>query len=376
MLLFVTLTQSCNLTCTYCGSDENYEDIENITLDEYEQDTHPKEMTYDISKLEPFKEIEDLAICFYGGEPLLKTRIIYKIMDMFPNARFCLQTNATLLKTVKDDYLMKMDTILCSIDGRPEITNRCRGANTYERILENVECIKAKGYSHDLVARMTVSVEQQGDIYEEVMHLINAGFRHVHWQLDCNWDTPESDRILEWCHWRDTSYNPGISRLASEFERVLLTEHRILPIAPFTGILYSFLRGERVTGVRCGSGITSFNITTGGGVSSCPIAAELECITYIHNKDFDPKKLLNSEKVGEPCVSCDIFHECGGRCLYANQTKWWGEEGFLEVCKTIRHLMDEMHRILPAVQKVIEEGVFTVEDFHYPTYNNSIEVIP
>ena len=129
------------------------------------------------------------------------------------------------------------------------------------------------------------------------------------------------------------------------------------------------------------------SITTGGGVSSCPIAAELECITYIHNKgerlvhaelivDFDPKKLLNSEKVGEPCVSCDIFHECGGRCLYANQTKWWGEEGFLEVCKTIRHLMDEMHRILPAVQKVIEEGVFTAEDFHYPTYNNSIEVIP
>ena len=66
---------------------------------------------------------------------------------------------------------MKIDTILCSIDGRPEITNRCRGANTYERILENVECIKAKGYSHDLVARMTVSVEQQGDIYEEVMHI-------------------------------------------------------------------------------------------------------------------------------------------------------------------------------------------------------------
>lgn len=86
---------------------------------------------------------------------------------------------------------MKMDTILCSIDGRPEITNRCRGANTYERILENVECIKAKGYSHDLVARMTVSVEQQGDIYEEVMHIkrkfwseVNCGV--VKWvELSC-----------------------------------------------------------------------------------------------------------------------------------------------------------------------------------------------
>lgn len=121
-------------------------------------------------------------------------------------------------------------------------------------------------------------------------------------------------------------------------------------------------------------------------MSSCPIAAELECITNIQNKgvgerddsceDFHPKKLLNSEKVGEPCVSCDIFHECGGRCLYANQTKWWGEEGFLEVCKTIRHLMNEMHRVLPSVQKVIDDGFFTVEDFHYPAYNNSIEVIP
>ena len=38
--------------------------------------------------------------------------------------------------------------------------------------------------------------------------------------------------------------------------------------------------------------------------------------------------------------------------------------------------MKEMHRILPAVQRSIEKGTFTVEDFHYPAYNNSIEVIP
>ena len=376
MLLFITLTQSCNLTCTYCGSDENYEDIENITIDEYERDTHPKEMSYNISKLEPFKEIDDLCICFYGGEPLLKTRTIYKIMDMFPNAKYCFQTNATLLKTVKLDYLLRVDTILCSIDGRPEITNRCRGQGTYERIMENVAYIKSVGFKNDIVARMTVSVEQQGDIYEEVMHLIKIGFPHVHWQLDCNWDTPDKQRIEEWCKWRDESYNPGITRLADEFERQLREDNTILPIAPFTGILYSFLIGEKVKGVRCGSGLTSFNITTGGGVSSCPIAAELECITNINAKGFHPKNLFNSESVGEPCTSCDIFHECGGRCLYANQTKWWGEDGFQEVCNTIRHLMKEMHRVMPTVQKKIDEGVFSVEDFHYPPYNNSIETIP
>ena len=38
--------------------------------------------------------------------------------------------------------------------------------------------------------------------------------------------------------------------------------------------------------------------------------------------------------------------------------------------------MKEMHRVFPTVQKKIDEGVFTVEDFHYPPYNNSIETIP
>lgn len=128
------------------------------------------------------REIEDLCICFYGGEPLLKTRTIYKIMDMFPNAKYCfqvpviylsyLQTNATLLKTVKLDYLLRVNTILCSIDGRPQVTNCCRGQGTYERIMENVAYIKSVGFKNDIVARMTVSVEQHGDIYEEVMHIL------------------------------------------------------------------------------------------------------------------------------------------------------------------------------------------------------------
>ena len=72
---------------------------------------------------------------------------------------------------------MKMDTILCSIDGRPETTNRCRGEGTYERIMENVACIKAKGFPNDLVARMTVSVEQNGDIYDDVMHILCLSLR-------------------------------------------------------------------------------------------------------------------------------------------------------------------------------------------------------
>ena len=42
--------------------------------------------------------------------------------------------------------------------------------------MENVAYIKSVGFKNDIVARMTVSVEQQGDIYEEVMHILMIVF--------------------------------------------------------------------------------------------------------------------------------------------------------------------------------------------------------
>lgn len=58
----------------------------------------------------------------------------------------------------------------------PKLRICCRGQGTYERIMENVAYIKSVGFKNDIVARMTVSVEQQGDIYEEVMHILMIVF--------------------------------------------------------------------------------------------------------------------------------------------------------------------------------------------------------
>ena len=125
--------------------------------------------------------------------------------------------------------------------------------------MNNVKLIRERGYKGDVVARMTVSVEQDTCIYDEVMcmflHrrlclvLINAGFDHVHWQLDCNWDTPDSVRIRGWKEWRDNKYNPGmapsllsfvgITKLVKEFIENI-RKGRVLPIAPFTGCLWTY----------------------------------------------------------------------------------------------------------------------------------------
>jgi putative peptide-modifying radical SAM enzyme len=377
MLWFITLTQECNLACKYCGSDEN-EDIEDMM-------PIPKNIVYDLKALEKLKEDENLALCFYGGEPLLKIDKIIEIQKMLPHAKFVLQTNATLLNKLPTENLLKMDTILVSVDGDALRTNPNRGKNTWERAIANARDARDRGFNGDMIARMTVG--PRSTIFEDVnflltlMHGDKPLFDHVHWQLNVEWDTPpyhefEWEEGMTFFKWRDEWYNPGISKLIDIYAKALKEEGKQLGIVPIQGLLYSFLSGEKFSTVRCSSGWESFNVTTSGDITACPIATEYTSLGDI-TKIKSPYDVLHTEKVGEPCDKCDILEECGGRCLYCNQTQWWNEEGLLEVCVTIRHLIKEIkEKILPIAKDLVASGKMTVEDFHYPPYNNSTEIIP
>ena len=376
MLWFVTLTQECNYKCTYCGSSEN-EDIEDIM-------SIPKNIIYDLNQLKKLSHDPDMIICFYGGEPLLCMDEIKKIMEIVPHAKFVLQTNASLLDKLPDEQLHKMDTILVSVDGDSDRTNLNRGKNTYERSIRNVRDARDRGYKGDVIARMTVG--PHSTIYEDVTHLLELIhdnknlFDHVHWQLNVQWDTPAYSvyeyNDMNFFKWRDEIYNPGISKLVDDFIYNLREHNKILGIVPILGILWSYLSNEKFETVRCESGWNSFNVTTAGDITACPIVTETDIITNI--KDIEkPQQLRHHEKVGEPCTSCEVLSECGGRCLYCNKTQWWDEEGLLEVCVTIKHLLKEIKtRILPVALEKIQQEELKLEDFHYPKYNNSTEIIP
>ncbi|MHA1305327.1 MAG: putative peptide-modifying radical SAM/SPASM domain-containing protein, partial [Candidatus Heimdallarchaeaceae archaeon] len=83
-----------------------------------------------------------------------------------------------------------------------------------------------------------------------------------------------------------------------------------------------------------------------------------------------------SVTIDEPCLSCEVYNLCGGRCLFANKTKLWGEEGFAEVCKTVKHLINELKKIKKEVLELIDNGIIEKSDFDYPAYNNTTEIIP
>ena len=315
---FITLTQTCNLKCKYCGSDEVYDtDMEDLAY-------WPMEIDYDLNLLKKIPQESNPIICFYGGEPLMKIPLVYQIMDMFPSATFILQTNGTRLNEVKTEYVNRMNTILISVDGDAERTNLKRGKNTYERAMSNVQLIRMNGYKGDLVARMTIS--NGSDIFKDVSYLCSVkDFDHVHWQLDVCWDSPAySSWDFKFIEWRDQNYIPGIVKLAHFWVDEMKKNHKILGIAPFTGMMYSLLTGERVTRVRCGSGFTSFNIATNGDVTGCPIAPDMDIYDNIKKDTFREKDMINKAKLVEPCnpKDCEVFDLCGGRCMYANGSKW------------------------------------------------------
>ena len=364
MLYFIILTRVCNLRCLYCGNDPDPR-------------IEPLEITYDIWDLKRFVEKDpEPIIAFYGGEPLLRINLLEEIMDNIKARHWVLQTNGIFLDRLEEKYLKSFDTILVSIDGRPEITNYYRGLGTYERVLENIKLIRERGFEGDLIARMTVSGKT--DIFLDVKHLVelkDPNFDHVHWQLDVLWDSPPYQRYDDFDAWVSKSYNPGITRLVNYWYEKMVKEEKVLGIIPFIGIMKTLLRGER-TNLRCGVGINAFTITTSGRIIACPIAPEFEWNFLGDIWNTEPEELPWRVTISGPCLSCDIYHICGGRCLFANKTMLWGIEGFRKVCQTVRHLVNELERIKPRVERLINAGVISEKDFDYPPFNNSVEIIP
>lgn len=360
MYYHLLLTKRCNLNCIYCGgSEETYCD---------------PEIQYTLEDLINFiKKDPEPVIAFYGGEPLLRIPLMERIMDRIPVRTFILQTNGCFLEKVHNDYLKGFHTIVVSVDGREETTDFYRGKGTYAKVRNNVMNVRSRGYKGDLVARMTIS--ENSDVYEDVIHLLemkNPAFDHVHWQLDVIWSKDSEWRNFD--GWINNSYNPGISKLVNHWYEEMQTNGRVQGIVPFIPVMRTLLTGEK-SSLRCGSGLDFFAIHPSGKITSCPISSDPAFVVGdIWNSH--PLKLRNIMRVGSPCPECEVYWICGGRCLYANMKKHWGEEGFRKVCGTVKHLIREMEGVKPQIVKLIKKEVLSLRDFYYPEINNCCEIIP
>ena len=115
----VLTTLKCNLRCSYCS------------LGVGDVLGSQKKVRYSVDQLAAFLErhLSDKEVYFtlYGGEPTLNLAFGRQLMERFPNSRFNMQTNGTLLHRVPDEMLRRLSNILVSVDGGEAVTDRFRG---------------------------------------------------------------------------------------------------------------------------------------------------------------------------------------------------------------------------------------------------------
>ena len=182
----LNVIHGCNLRCKYCFADEGeYHGHGGVMSVE----TAKKAIDYVIKRSGPRKNIE---IDLFGGEPTL---IMDKIKEIIKYARdneekwgkrirFTMTTNATLLTPEMMDYMDKeMGNIILSLDGRKEVNDNVRikpdKSGSYEDIIPNIkEMIKRRTPGKTYYVRGTFTRDNT-DFYEDVMAMVNEGFREL-----------------------------------------------------------------------------------------------------------------------------------------------------------------------------------------------------
>lgn len=378
MYFHLILTDNCNLCCSYCRAkafaelEEGTEQGE--TGEPVEIDTGlPVELDYDLRLLYKFLRKDPAAtLTFYGGEPLLRADLIDRIVREAPVQRFMMQTNGLLLDRLAPEIMNRFATVLVSLDGREELTDKNRGNGVYRRVMAQVRRIRANGYTGELIARMTVT--EQTDIVEAVSWLADNpdnSFTSIHWQLDADFAGDFTRR--RFADWVLDSYNPGIRTLVSAWIDRMESTGKVPRWYPFLDPMDDLIRG-RASRLRCGSGYANYSIMTDGHIAPCPVMIGMTPYYVGHIADADPCALDRIE-VGGECTTCHIRDFCGGRCLYSNITRPWSAAQRQLVCGTVENLRNALLSALPRVQELIVHGTIGKGDFAHEKFNGC-EIIP
>lgn len=179
------VTQKCNLDCEYCVYGDMYL---------HEGNNHKKELTYEkakaiidffynqLSSSNNISNNKKVTIGFYGGEPLLKGKLIERIVDYvntlsnpYFNFEYTMTTNGVLLDKYIDFLVTNNFKLLISLDGNYEASSyrlTTSGVNVFNRIQHNLILLKERFpiYFSDHVSFNSV-LHDRNSIYDTIQYI-------------------------------------------------------------------------------------------------------------------------------------------------------------------------------------------------------------
>lgn len=338
--LVIQLTQNCNLRCSYCPYMGGYN---NRTYSDkvISMETISKGVDYLLAHSQNTKQI---AIGFYGGEPLLEMSLLKKAMEYIEavregrNIRFTLTTNGTLLSDSNIEYFMKHNfQILISLDGAKEYHNAHRvfpnGKGSFDVIMEKLAHIKQK--YPEFFSRLTIN---------SVISTDN--------DLSCSNNFFNADQILEQLAVNMNTLNRNNSKSSIEYGESFTTINNFEICKTYLYMLgkislrhvsklyqtnIGYVHGTYKTlkpfkmqadeghpGGPCLPGITRILMDVDGNFYPCERVSENSKIMRIGHVEqgIDSEKakyLLNVGKITEQeCINCFAFNFCKVCCACAD----------------------------------------------------------
>ncbi|THV28350.1 radical SAM protein [Glycomyces paridis] len=159
--LRISLTERCNMACTYCFQQALYPDDQPRMSEE----TLTETLEWFIGQAEG----DDVNIQYFGGEPMLEWPLI-QLADAYvakardegriASYRQTMTTNGTVLTESRASWLLEREfDLIFSFDGPPEVNDRMRifksGRGTYEKAAEGIKRWAALGGSPSILMTAT-----------------------------------------------------------------------------------------------------------------------------------------------------------------------------------------------------------------------------
>jgi len=324
-------TLKCNLKCTYCS------------LGVGEVLGSQTELKYDIEQLAAFVEThladKEVYVTFYGGEPTLNKRLMLDVMRRFPEFRFQLQTNGTLLDSLPDWALARLSNVLVSIDGGEEITDAYRGRGIWASVIRNVNGIRDK-VGGTLTARVTWG--NPATSFEELDGLAET-FDYLYWQF-------VADEM-----YADDSVERRKTVLLQLIDKFFARTDTLYPLVPLMGIVRNKLLPNR--GIELYAGQTQCRVSThllnvmpNGQIYPCP---DMMYVPDMQMGEIQGNWLAASPlqpHADMPCEGCEAFSWCRRNCMknlylgYVKKDERYRRNVVDPICELLRFIGREIDR--------------------------------
>ncbi len=321
IVLVIAPTTACNFGCDYCFE----KDKKNIKMSDETIDNL-------IAFLKEFKFSNSLHLTWYGGEPLLATPIIKKILNRIKNELSHLKMEYQLLITngyylnqkhisIFDDF--PLNEIQVTLDGNKSRHDKLRclkhsKKGTYDRILSNVDEYTTK-HPETLVS-IRLNIDRKN----------SSSFNEQRVMLNQRW---KGKNVLVY---------PGILRIEDEKNNCMACEAMshddIREIYYDIGEEVDFYPKLKGKGC-CATHVNSFVIGPEGEMYKCwnDVSDKNKIIGYIHKKELTNKDLFNRYILSTSCFrntecrDCFFLPICVGGCAYYRLKNIF-EEGKYDLC--------------------------------------------